>query len=351
MNVKEDMKRTVKRFLLNRGYTIERINGVAQLPPTAMKSAQHSQQRADVFTNDFQFNMFVESNLDIEVKRKIIAQTFFKNVGYYPNINNPHTYSEKVLWLKLYYNDPLISKCCDKVGMKEYVDAKLGSGYTVPIIKVYDDVFDIDLDELPDQFALKVNWATGCNLIIKNKKNVKIDKVRAILERWTLPWETSYYGTFNRGYRRVKPVVFAEEYMDIPENSIEYKAFCFNGKVKFTLIELGYFGKKPKRAYYDRQWNEVPYYWGSIDKVRIPQKPHVYDEIVKIAGIIAEPIPYVRVDFYDIHGHLYVGELTFYSGGGFSKLNPREWDYALGDDLDISEAMKKIEAKAFGNYY
>ncbi len=96
---------------------------------------QHSPKQDDVFINDFQFNMYVDSNLDNNVKRNIIAQLFYKNVGYYPNIDNPNTLSEKVLWLKLYYNDPLINIACDKAAMKEYVDKVLGTGYTVPIIK------------------------------------------------------------------------------------------------------------------------------------------------------------------------------------------------------------------------
>lgn len=306
------------------------------------RTSPNSPQQEDKFSNDFRFNMFVESNLSMDVKRNIIAQTFYKNVGYYPNINNPTTFSEKVLWLKLYYDDPRITMACDKVHGKEYVNRVLGPGYTIPIIKMYRSVFDIDLDELPQRFALKVNWATGCNIIVRNKEDVDLDKVRATLDRWILPWKSSYYGTFNRGYRDTKPIVFAEEYLDIPHNSTEYKVFCFNGRVKFTLLELDYFGNTPRRAYYDRDWKEVPYQLGNIPKVSLDKMPDAYPQIIRLAEILAEPFPYVRVDFYDIQGKLYVGELTFYSGGGFSNLKPREWDYKLGQELDLSYAMERV---------
>lgn len=311
------------------------------------KAPPYSPQQDDTFSNDFRFNMFVEANLDIDVKRNIIAQTFYKNVGYYPNINCPTTFSEKVLWLKLYYNDPLISEACDKVYGKAYVDRVLGPGYTVPIIKTYHDVFEINLDELPNRFALKVNWATGCNIIVKDKTKVNLNKVRATLDRWMLPWKSSYYGTFNCGYRYTKPIAFAEQYLDIPKNSTEYKVFCFNGKAKFTLVELDYFGSEPQRAYYDPDWKEVPYQFGSIKKVRVEKKPDTYDEIIRLAEILAEPFPYIRVDFYDIDGKLYVGELTFYSGGGFSNMKPREWDSKLGKQLDLSSAMKYVYANEY----
>ena len=305
------------------------------------KKPVHSPQQEDTFVNDFQFNMYVDSNLDVEEKRRIIAQTFYKNVGYYPNINNPKTFSEKVLWLKLYYDDSRISVACDKANMKEYVDSVLGEGYTVPILKKYDNVFDINFDELPEKFVLKVNWATGCNIIVKDKTKFNIDKVRSILDRWMLPWKSSFYGTFNRGYKGMKPIVFAEQYLNIPDNSTEYKVFCFNGKAKFTLVELDYFGNNPKRAYYDKHWNEVPFQFGNIKKVQLSEVPQNYSKIIALAEKLAEPFPYIRVDFYDIEGKLYVGEMTFYSGGGFSKLKPLEYDAILGEELDISKEISR----------
>ena len=350
--MKQFTKKTIKKCLYSLGYEIERLDSVPQtnvaqkIVSTVTKTqTTNSPQQNDTFTNDFQFNMFVESNLDMEVKRNIIAQLFYKNIGYYPNINNPKTFSEKVLWLKLYYDDPLIAKCCDKVGVKEYIDEKLGTGYTVPIIKQYENVFDINLDELPDKFALKVNWATGCNIIVTDKNKINIDKVRATLDRWTLPWKTSYYGSFNRGYKDVKAKIFAEEYLDIPKNSTEYKAFCFNGKVRFTLVEMDYFGKSPKRGYYDRNGDELPIKLGKIEKGQWPEIPKEYEEIIRIAEILAEPFPYVRVDFYSINEKLYVGELTFYSGGGFTKISPSEWDHIFGEELDISKEISEYNKK------
>ena len=337
MHIWQKIKNRIKRGFVIRLFGIE-IHLFAKKAVNEKKS-KYSPQQDDGFSNDFRFNMFVESNLDIDVKRNIIAQTFYRNVGYYPNIENPTTFSEKVLWLKLYYGDPRIVQACDKVNGKEYVDRVLGPGYTVPIIKKYDSVFDIDLNELPDRFALKVNWATGCNIIVKNKKDLDLNKTRAVLDRWRLPWKSSYYGTFNRGYRDTKSIVFAEEYLDIPENSTEYKVFCFNGKAKFTLVELDYFGSDPKRAYYDRNWKEVPYQFGNIKKVSLGKKPENYSEIIRLSEKLAKPFPYIRVDFYDIKGKLYVGELTFYSGGGFSALTPQKWDYELGKELDLTQAM------------
>lgn len=347
MSIWKKFKEKVKRGFTVRLFGLELSFFAKKANKKAKKAHACSPQQEDMFSNDFRFNMFVELNLDMDVKRNIIAQTFYKNVGYYPNIEDPTTFSEKVLWLKLHYADPLITAACDKINGKSYVDSVLGPGYTVPVLKIYDNVFDIDLDKLPNRFALKVNWATGCNIIVEDKSKVDLDKMRATLDRWTLPWKSSYYGTFNRGYRETKAVIFAEEYLDIPKNTTEYKVFCFNGKAKFTLLELDYFGSSPKRAYYDRDWNEVPYSFGNIPKVSVDKMPKQYPKIIRLAEILAEPFPYIRVDFYDIDGKLYVGELTFYSGGGFSSLKPKEWDCALGKELDLTDAMESV---ASGEY-
>ena len=41
------------------------------------------------------------------------------------------------------------------------------------------------------------------------------------------------------------------------------------------------------------------------------------------------------VDFYDVDGKLYFGEVTLCHGGGFDKFEPREIDYQLGEKLII----------------
>ena len=48
---------------------------------------------------------------------------------------------------------------------------------------------------------------------------------------------------------------------------------------------------------------------------------------------IAKNFPYVRVDFYDVDGKLYFGEITFFHGGGFDVFVPSEYDKIFGDKL------------------
>ena len=101
-----------------------------------------------------------------EAKENILKETFKNRVGYDLNLENPRSFNEKIMWLKLYYQDPLITKCCDKFAVKDYVTETIGEGHIVPTIAVWDDPKDIDFNTLPEQFVLKVNWSSGYDIIL-----------------------------------------------------------------------------------------------------------------------------------------------------------------------------------------
>ena len=63
--------------------------------------------------------MTKEENL--RFKENIIKKQFIESLGYELNLENPQTFNEKLQWLKLYYHDPLMTKCADKYLAREYI--------------------------------------------------------------------------------------------------------------------------------------------------------------------------------------------------------------------------------------
>ena len=61
--------------------------------------------------------------------------------------------------------------------------------------------------------------------------------------------------------------------------------------------------------------------------------------MVKLCRILSKDVPLVRIDFYEVDGRVYVGELTF-TPGMFLGFRPIEMDYKLGEYLDLSEYIK-----------
>ena len=51
---------------------------------------------------------------------------------------------------------------------------------------------------------------------------------------------------------------------------------------------------------------------------------------------LSKDMPFIRVDFYEVNGKVYFGELTFYPASGFAKFEPEEWDEKLGSLIDIN---------------
>ena len=52
--------------------------------------------------------------------------------------------------------------------------------------------------------------------------------------------------------------------------------------------------------------------------------------MVDLAEKISAPLKFSRIDFYEISGKIYFGEITFFPGNGMEEFSPEEWDYKIG---------------------
>ena len=65
-------------------------------------------------------------------------------------------------------------------------------------------------------------------------------------------------------------------------------------------------------------------------------KPVNYELMIKLSEKLSEEIPFVRVDFYEVNGKVYFGEMTFYPGSGLEDFRPLLWDYELGSWIKLN---------------
>lgn len=305
------------------------------------KYTKKSKLNKEYTKNNNLLNYYLHKHLPLENQKWYMRQLFYKNLKYFPNFDNPKTFNEKIHWLKLYYQNPLITKCCDKYAVKDYVKEVLGSDeYTVPTIAVYNSVNEIDFDKLPDKFVLKVNWSSGYNIIVKDKSFIDIEFVKAQLNQWIQFYNNSYFMNFNWGYKNMKPQIYVEEYIEQMDGAVnDYKFYCYNGEPKNLFVATNRFTKLTF-DFYDINWKHLPFtYGGCPNSKKTIQKPKKFDKMVEIARKLAKPFPFVRVDFYEIGDKVMVGEMTFYSGGGLLQFEPREWDYKMGEFIELPEKM------------
>ena len=67
-------------------------------------------------------------------------------------------------------------------------------------------------------------------------------------------------------------------------------------------------------------------------EIQIPSNIH---SMIKKAELLAKNTKFVRIDFYNVNGKIYFGEITFYPASGFGKFIPNDWDEKLGNMLNL----------------
>lgn len=277
---------------------------------------------------------------DSQKVQQRLEEIYAQRLGKRPDLNDPHTLTEKLNWLKLHCRDPLMTECCDKYAVKEYIARSLGGSYHVPTLGAWTAAKDIDFSCLPDSFVLKVNWSSGYNIFIENKTRIserEKKRILALIDYWMQPMCNSYYDSFNWAYRDIAPVVYAEEYLDKSGVAREFKVFCFHGKPEFVLIEQNAGDEAGSRVCVDTEGRRLPFHFGMQLETRNYDLPQDYAQMLDSAKILSRPFPFVRVDFLGTEQRRMIGEMTFYSGGGFSVVTPDGWDEKLGDLLQIGK--------------
>ena len=253
------------------------------------------------------------------------------------NLNNPKTYNEKLQWLKLYNRNPIYTKLVDKYEVKELVAKEIGDQYIIPTLGVWDKFDEIDFDSLPNKFVLKCTHDSGGIVICKNKETFDFKAAKRKINK---SLKTNYFYTGGREwpYKNVKPRIIAEEYMEdtVDKELRDYKFFCFDGKVKMLFIASNRQGKGDTYFdFYDDELNHLPFTNGHPNSPQDIKVPNTYDKMKKLAEILSKNMPHVKVDFYNVNGKIYFGEMTFYHWSGIVPFEPDEWDYKIGEWLKL----------------
>lgn len=269
--------------------------------------------------------------------RTFIKWEYFSGMRKFPNLTHPKTYNEKLQWLKLNDIHPEYARIVDKVEAKEYVREMLCAGaeqYIIPTIGVWDSFDDIEFGSLPDQFVLKTTHDSGGVVVVKDKSAMDITKVRAKIEKSMN--NNFFYQHREYPYKNIKPRIIAEKYM-VDESGTElkdYKFFCFDGEPKMLFVATD----RPfdtRFDFFDMEWNHLPFKQGHPLATKEIKKPAGFEQMKEISRKLSKGFPHVRVDLYDINGHIYFGELTFFHFSGNVPFEPEEWDYKIGEWLKL----------------
>ena len=259
-----------------------------------------------------------------------------KVFGTEPDLDSPKTFNEKMQWIKLHDHNPLYNILTDKYEVRSFISNRYGNKYLVPLVLHTDDPDEINQDNIPN-YPIIIKTTASCHdyTIIREKRNVNWSelkkKYRKILD------SNYYYGGREWHYKNISPSIVVEKLLIDSDGKIpnDYKLIFMNGDLKFVYCSIDREGSNYRKIY-SPEWEPLGFSIGSDYRNEIKPdiaKPDSFEKMVEIGSDIAKMMPFVRMDFYDLEGELYFGEVTLCHGCGFDKFYPQEYDLFWGSKL------------------
>ncbi len=252
------------------------------------------------------------------------------------NLKNPQTYTEKLQWLKLHDHNPIYTSLVDKYEVKKYVANIIGEEYIIPTLGVWDRPEDIEWDKLPGQFVLKCTHDSGGLAICRDKKTFDRDKA---IQKLRKSLKFDYYKAGREWpYKNVSRRIIAEKFMEDEKTGElrDYKFFCFDGDVKALFVATDRQNREePYFDFFDMDYNHLEILSGHPNAPVPPAKPSQFDKMKELAGKLSKGFCHVRVDFYEVNGKVYFGEMTFYHHTGMVLFEPYKWNEIFGDWIKL----------------
>lgn len=271
---------------------------------------------------------------------KVYLKLLFRlRMGRRLNLDNPQTFSEKLQWLKLYDRNPEYIKMVDKFEVKDYVAKALSNDYIIPTLGVWDRIEDIEWDTLPDKFVLKTTHGGGSSGVIICKDKASFNRSNAINSLKKSLRQDIYCTLKEWPYKSLNKRIIAEKYIE-PNSAMndlpDYKFFCFNGQPKYCQVISGRETKK-SIDFFDHNWEHQLFHeprnypFAEVE----PSRPDALEKMWLAATKLAKDKPFSRIDFYEVGGSVYFGEITFFPTSGMGGFDPEEWDDIFGSWIQL----------------
>ena len=259
------------------------------------------------------------------------------------NESNLITIQDKLNYLSIHESPDFKSNIVDKIRLHEYSKKILGKDICVPILKIYKNEDEINPNELPNKFVLKCNHGSGMNIFCNDKSNFNLENSKKKLNLW----KNINYGllTSEFQYINIKAKIFAETYLK--SNIEDYKIYCFHGEPKFIRVQKRLKGLTGKlNNYYDLNWKLTDIETGLKSFYRKKdikiKKPKNLDLMIYYARKLSSEFVFVRADFYNVNGEIYLGELTFTPSNSIFKLKNKKQSIYIGKFINIKKIKKYL---------
>lgn len=274
---------------------------------------------------------------------KYVVKREYKRIfGKEINLKAPMKLNEKLQWMKLYDRERWHSFYADKFYARQFFASKFGEEYLVPLYFQTTDVDEVRPENIPHfPCIIKSNHAMAQWKIVRSPEEIDWENLRRECRFWLADNWYNYSKEYQ--YKYIQRRIIVEELLETKEGKIpnDYKLHFINGEIAFIYVSFDREGVND-RVIYDRDWNKLPFVWVPKDTYfegmgnsDVP-RPARLDDMIAMGSEIAKIFPrYIRVDFYEVDGKLYFGEITFHHGGGWDTFFPEEYNDYYGKMLRL----------------
>lgn len=266
---------------------------------------------------------------------------FFSAHKCFLNLWHPKTYDDKVNWLLLHRYNSDYGIYADKYLVRKFVEES-GLGDTlVKLYGVYDSFDEIDYLSLPDKYVLMLNHGSGPKYYFLNRGRYNKDELKEKFEEAKQYMSESlkkdyYYGGGERHYEGIKRKILCLEYLEKNGKDFltDYKVLCSYGKCIAILVVNERYGGLD---YYSTSWEYLPYVKEKYRSGKLEEKPENLDKMLDAASVLSRDLPLARVDFYEVGGKMYFGEITLTPCGGVHRDLTFYGQRQMGKEISLSK--------------
>lgn len=253
----------------------------------------------------------------------------YLQLSYWPQIREPRSFNEKIMYRKLFTDNDLFPVVEDKYRVRDYVSDKVGDEVLPELYHVTQDPSTIPFDSLPDEYVIKPTHMSGPIIFVDENQQPDRTSIKNSCQEWIF----QTYGDLREEYwyEQITPRILIEERLRDQNHGTppDFKFFVFHGQVEYIQVDTDRFTDH-KRRIYDENWNPQDF------ELKFPlgptmEEPAKLEEMIEISERLGEDFEYIRVDLYEIDSERVVfGELTVAHGSGEEQFRPQKYDFKLG---------------------
>ncbi len=261
--------------------------------------------------------VLVAANLFVWLRHPWLSLSFWYRRRRPPLLATPRGVSELVQWRKIFDRNPLYPVLANKLTVKEWACAKVPGLLAAQVLWTGTRAADLPDELLRADVVIKTNHGTGTNYF-PGRRSLPRHEVDVLLDGWL---KRRFDTELQWAYGLVPPTLIVERLVGDGGPLTEMTFRCSAGNVATAFVATEQKTRRERYAYFTGDGTRLPPKRGAAAERLLPADyvlPPMFWRARAVAQTLSRDFDFVRVDLMVERDQLYICEMTFYPGAGFS---------------------------------